>query len=61
MLDLLLIVYTYRKIYSYQIDALPLKLEEYNPEDDPVLKDWLAQLNMMYKTLDEVVSGVFNV
>lgn len=61
MLDLLLIVYTYRKIYAYQIDALPLKPEEYNPEDDPVLKDLLAQLNMMYKTLDEVVSGVFNV
>lgn len=29
-------------------------------ENDPTLKDWLAHLDMLYKTVDKVITKVFN-
>jgi hypothetical protein len=41
-------------------DALSLEPKGYDPDKDPVLQDWLAHLDMMYKTIDEVVNKVFD-
>lgn len=41
-------------------DALSPEPKEYNPDEDSLLQDWLAHLDMLYKTVDKVVDDVFN-
>jgi hypothetical protein len=36
------------------------KPKEYNPDEDPILQDWLVHLDTMNKTVDEVVDEVFS-
>lgn len=48
------------KVHTSSIDVLSLEHEGYNPDKDPVLQDWLAHLDMLFKTIDEVVDKVFD-
>jgi hypothetical protein len=48
------------KAHTFCIDALSPEHEEYNLHEDPILQDWLVQLDMLYKIVDEVVDEVFN-
>lgn len=48
------------KLHISYTDALSPEPKEYNPDEDPLLQDWLAHLDMLYKTVDKVVDDVFN-
>lgn len=48
------------KAHTFCIDALSPEHGEYNLNEDPILQDWLVQLDMLYKIVDEVVDEVFN-
>lgn len=44
------------KAHVSYADALSPEPEEYNP----ILKDWLTHLDMLYKKVDEFVDEIFN-
>lgn len=48
------------KSHFYYKDAISPKPKEYNPDEDPILQDWLVHLDMMNKIVDEVVDEVFS-
>jgi hypothetical protein len=48
------------KLHISYTDALSPEPKEYNPDEDSLLQDWLAHLDMLYKTVDKVVDDVFN-
>jgi hypothetical protein len=45
---------------AFYTTALSPEPEEYISENDPELKDWLAELGVLHKIIDEVVDEVLN-